>query len=204
MITLYTSSTGNGRRAAIALAECGLAHDIRRVDLAKGEQFTPSFVEINPASAIPVLVDTAGPGGKRLALSQSAAILLYCAEKSGKLLPADPAERWVVMQWCMQAVTDVQAASSSVFYSAQPAEKSAAVTAHFEQRLMKTLGAADQQLTGREYLAGDLSIADIALYPIVLGRRAMIEAAPGLSALKVWDKRMSARPAVIKAVADNG
>src|SRR6185437_6286529 len=103
MIDLYTAGTGNGFRAAIVLAESGLPHRIHKIDLGKGEQKTPEFLARNPAGAIPVLVDSEGPGGKALTLSQSGAIALYLAEKSGKFLPKDASRRALALQWFMQA-----------------------------------------------------------------------------------------------------
>lgn len=204
MIELYTASTGNGRRAAIALAECGLPHRVHRLDLAKGEQHAPAFLAINPAAAIPAIQDPSGPAGVPVCIAQSGAIVLYCAEKSGRLLPNDPSKRIVAMEWFMQAMSDVQPTSSAIFYSAQPEGKSAAVTAHFEQRLMAMFASVDKRLQGREYLADEFSIADVALYPVVLSRHAMIDAAPGLEPLKAWAMRVAARPDVAKAVAANG
>ena len=93
MIDLYAAGTSNGMRARIALEECGLPYKLNFVDLAKGEHKTPQFLAMNPNGQIPVIVDHEGPGGKPLTLSQSTAILLYCAEKSGKFLPKDPAAR---------------------------------------------------------------------------------------------------------------
>ena len=204
MIDLYTASTGNGRRAAIALAECGLAHRVHRLDLIKGDQSKPEFLAINPAAAIPAIFDPAGAGGKPVSVAQSGAILLYCAEKSGRLLPTDPGRRVVALQWFMQAMSDVQPTSSAMFYSTQPEAKSEAVTAHFTQRLMAMFATIDTRVVGRDYLADEFSVADVALYPVVLGRKAMLDAAPGLGALKAWAKRLSERPEVAKAVAANG
>jgi GSH-dependent disulfide-bond oxidoreductase len=204
MIDIYTSPTGNGRRATIALAECGLPYRVHHLDLTKGEQLTAEFLKINPAAAIPAIVDVDGPGGKPIMLAQSGAIMLYCAEKSGKFLPKDSAVRAVAMQWFMQAVTDMGPGSSMVFYSTQATEKSSAITSYFEQRLMKMFAVTDARLAGRDYLADEISIADLALYPVALARKGLIDADPGLAALKAWQKRMAARPAIIKALADNG
>ncbi len=205
MIDLYTASTGNGRRAIIALEECGMTYRVHKLDLAKGEAKTPEFLKINPAGAIPAIVDADGPGGKPLNLSQSAAIVLYCAEKSGKLIPKDPARRAEAYQWFMQAATDVAPTSSSIFYiSSHVPVKDPANTAYYEQKLIGMLGVVDKQLAGRDYIAGEISIADIALYPVVAGRKALVDAAPGLANVKAWATRMAARPAVAKAIAANG
>lgn len=205
MIDLYTASTGNGRRATVALEECGLAYKVHRVDLAKGEAKTPEFLKINPAGAIPAIVDPNGPGGKPVTLAQSGAIVLYAAEKSGKLIPKDPAKRALAYQWFMQATTDVAPTSSNIFYvSTHVPVKDAGNTAYFEQRLLTQLGVVDKQLEGQDYIAGECSIADIALYPVVAARKALIDAAPGLANVKAWAARMAARPAVAKAFANNG
>jgi glutathione S-transferase len=93
MIDLYAAGTSNGMRARIALEECGLAYTFHPIALDKGEHKTPQFLAMNPNGQIPVIVDRDGPGGKPLTLSQSTAILMYCAEKSGKFMPKDPAAR---------------------------------------------------------------------------------------------------------------
>src|SRR5439155_1638750 len=93
MIDLYAAGTSNGMRARIGLEECGLAYNLHPIDLAKGEQKSPSFLAMNPNGQIPVIVDSDGPGGKPVTISQSVAVLMYCAEKSGKFLPKDPATR---------------------------------------------------------------------------------------------------------------
>lgn len=205
MIDLYTASTGNGRRAIIALEECGLDYRVHRLDLAKGEAKTPEFLKINPAAAIPAIVDADGPGGKPINIAQSGAIVLYCAEKSGKLIPKDPAKRAEAYQWFMQAATDVAPTSSNIFYiSTHVPVKDPANTGYFEQKLLTMLGVVDKQLAGRDYIAGEISIADIALYPVVAGRKALIDAAPGLANVKAWAARMAARPGVAKAIAANG
>ncbi|MSP48479.1 MAG: glutathione S-transferase family protein [Alphaproteobacteria bacterium] len=205
MIDLYTASTGNGRRATIALEECGLSYKVHKLDLAQGDAKKPDFLKINPAAAVPAIVDPDGPGGKALMLAQSGAIVLYCAEKSGKLIPKDPAKRAEAYQWFMQATTDVAPTSSNIFYiSSHVPVKDPANTAYFEQKLLAQCAVVDKQLQGRDYIAGEMSIADVALYPIVAGRKALIDAAPGLANLKAWAARMAARPAVAKAIAANG
>src|SRR5512132_1514289 len=115
MIDLYAAATSNGTRARIALEECGLAYKLHPVDLAKGEQKSAAFLAMNPNGQIPVIVDHDGPGGKPVTLSQSTAILLYCAEKSGKFLPQDPAARPAVLQALMNASTDVTPIFGALF-----------------------------------------------------------------------------------------
>jgi GST-like protein len=107
MIDLYTAATMNGRRAALALAECGLEHRVHQLDLQKGDHRRPDFLEINPMGTIPAIVDHAGPGGKPVSIAQSGAIVLYCAEKSGRLIPHAPRRRIEAFEWFLQAVTDL-------------------------------------------------------------------------------------------------
>jgi GST-like protein len=194
MIELYTWGTGNGRRAAIALAESGLAHRVRKVDLGKGAQKDPEYLKINPAGQIPALVDPEGPGGAPIALAQSGAIVLYAAEKSGRMMPRDPARRLAALQWFMYACSDVAGTSSTIFHCENSApEKNAATIAFFKGRLATLFGFADARLAGREYLAEEFSVADVALYPVYAQRK---ELAAGLANLARWGERMAARPGV--------
>jgi GSH-dependent disulfide-bond oxidoreductase len=197
MIDLYTAGTGNGFRASVALAESGLPHRVHVIDLAKGEQKTPEFLKRNPAGAIPVLVDGEGPGGAELTLCQSGAIVLYLAEKCGKFLPTDPARRALVLQWFMQATTDVAPSSGMIFLSggALP-DKSPANTAFFENRLLGFLRACDRQLAGKDFLVGEISVADLALYPVVATRKALVDKAGDMPNLSRWAAAMAARPGV--------
>src|SRR5713101_4356523 len=101
MIELYTWSTPNGRKVSIMLEECGLPYRVHKIDIGKGDQFTPEYVAINPNSKIPAIVDPDGPGGKKLALFESGAILIYLAEKTGKFLSAVPQTRIETLEWLM-------------------------------------------------------------------------------------------------------
>src|SRR3982750_556145 len=105
MIDLYAAGTSNGMRARIALEECGLKYNWHPVDLMKGEQKTQQFMELNPNAAIPVIVDHEGPGGKKITMTQSSAIMMYAAEKSGKFIPKDPAKRAAMLEAYMAAST---------------------------------------------------------------------------------------------------
>ena len=201
MIDLYTAGTANGHRAAVALEASGLAYRAHKLNLQAGDQRKPEYLKINPGGTIPAIVDDEGPGGKPLALAQSGAILLYVAEKAGKFLPRDPARRAVAMQWFMHACTDVAVTSGAIFQLGMAApEKSPANVEFFEKRLMIFLRAADERLAGREYLADELSVADLALYPIVVTRKPVIEKHGGLPNLAAWAERMAAQPGVAKGM----
>ena len=201
MINLYTAGTANGHRAAIALEESGLAYRAHKLNLQAGDQRKPEYLKINPAGAIPAIVDEDGPGGKPLTLAQSGAIVLYVAEKSGKFIPKDPARRLTALQWLMQACSDVAGTSSTIFQLSMGApEKSSANVEFFEKRLVNALRVADHRLADREYLADEFSVADLALYPVVATRRPVIEKHGGLPNLAKWADRMAARPGVAKGM----
>jgi GSH-dependent disulfide-bond oxidoreductase len=201
MIDLYFAGTANGQRAAIALEETGLRYRLHKVDLAKGEQRTPAFRKLNPAGLIPVIVDPEGPGGKALTLSQSGAIILYCAEKSGKFLPRDAAVRALALQWLMQAASDIAGTSGTIFRLESSApEKSAANVEYFKKRLLDFFTVCDQALQEREYLAGEFTVADLMLYPNFAARKALLDQAGGLPSLQRWGAKMAARPGVARGM----
>jgi len=200
MIDLYTFNTSNGHRASIILEECGLPYRVHKVDLAKGEQRAPEFLNINPAGAIPAIVDHDVPGGP-FKLSQSGAIVLYAAEKTGRFLPTDPARRAQALQWLMLAVTDVARASTSIFLSsAVLPDKSPANVAYFEEQTLRYLRVAEARLAGRDFLADELSVADFALYPLYAVRKALVDKAGDLPQLTRWSAALAARPGVDKGM----
>ncbi len=198
MIDLYTWTTGNGLRAAVALAESGLEYRVHKVDLSKGEQKSPEYAKINPTGAIPAIVDSEGPEGKPVALAQSGAILLYIAEKSGKFIPKDPMRRAQAYQWFMQACSDVAGGSGTLFQSENTApDKSIANIDFFRKRLLASFVHVDRQLAGRDFIAGELSIADLALYPPYAQRKALL---PELKNLARWAEKLAERPAIKKGM----
>jgi GST-like protein len=197
MIDFYTADSSNGQRVAIMLEECGLPYKLVKLDLMGGEQRKPEFLKVNPAGAIPAIVDPDGPGGKPLSLAQSAAIVLYLAEKTQHFLPQDPARRAEALQWLMQATTDTAASSLGIFLlSTFAPEKSDANVAFFEERVLRYFRVADRRLADRPYLAQELSVADFALYPLAVVRRPLIERAGDLPHLTRWAADLAARPGV--------
>ena len=149
-----------------------------------------------------MIVDDDGPGGKPLTLAQSGAIILYCAEKSGKFLPKDPATR-ALWPWnrSSRTATDLAPVSGAIFQLEMVApEKNEAITKHFHKRLINFFTVCDTQLAGNQYLAGDLSVADLQLYPNYFARKALIDGAGGLSNLHRWAAAMAARPGVAKGM----
>ena len=201
MIDLYTGNSSNGQRAAIILEECGLAYRVHKYDLLKGEHQTPEFAAIAPGRAIPVIVDPDGPGGKPLTLAQSCAIILYVSEKTGKFMPKNFANRALAWQWLIHAATDVSSTSASIFYNmVLVPDKSEANGKFFVERALRYFGDSDRQLADRDYLAGDISVADFALYPVYAVRKKILDQAGSLPHLARWGERMAARPGVQKGM----
>ena len=196
MIDLYLSGTANGFRASVALEEAGMPYQLHKIDLAKGEHRKPEYLSINPAGLIPAIVDQDGPGGKPVTVTQSGAIILYAAEKSGRFLPKDPMRHARAWQWFMQGATDVAATSGALFRVENSVpEKNEANTEYFRQRLLGFFAVCDAHLASHEYFADEFSIAELMLYPNFALRKPMIEKAGGFSNLVRWGASVAARPA---------
>ncbi|MFO1303725.1 MAG: glutathione S-transferase N-terminal domain-containing protein [Burkholderiales bacterium] len=201
MIDLYSANSSNGQRVAITLEECGLPYRLHKLDLFAGDQRKPEYLAINPGAAIPAIVDQDGPGGTPFSLAQSGAIVVYLAEKSGRFLPRDPRARAEALQWVFQATTDVAAASGLVFIMSRfMPDKTDANMAFCEERTLRYLRVAESRLADREHLAGELSIADFSLYPLVALRRPMLESAGDMPHLLRWADAIGARPAVVRGM----
>ncbi len=202
MIDLYAAGTSNGMRARIALEECGLPYTLHPIALDKGEHKTAAFLAMNPNGQIPVIVDRVGPGGKPLTLSQSTAILIYCAEKSGKFMPQEPAARAAMLQALMGASTDVTPIFGAYFAVTRSKEPHAPSAQLFKDRLRAFFKVWDDLLGARKYCAGDeVTIADFSLYA---GYARIKGAAPdiveGLAKVARWAQAMGARPAIQRAL----
>jgi GST-like protein len=202
MIDLYAAGTSNGMRARIALEECGLAYKFHPVALEKGENKTPQFLALNPNAQIPVIVDHEGPGGKPVTVSQSSAILVYAAEKSGKFIPKDPAARAAFWQALMSASTDMTPTLGSIFqivHSKEPHGPSADI---FRGRWKQYLKVWDDRLARQKYAAGnELTIADFSLYAgYARAKSVMPELCEGFPNVERWAGEMAARPAIQRAL----
>jgi len=202
MIDLYAAGTSNGLRARMALEECGLAYKLNPIALDKGEHKTPQFLAMNPNAQIPVIVDHDGPGGKPLTLSQSNAILLYCAEKSGKFMPRDGAARAAMWQALMSASTDLTPTFGAIFAVVRSKEPHAPTAELFKARWKQYLKVWDDRLARQKYCAGaEMTIADISLYAIYARAKAgMAELCEGAPNVARWAGEMGARPAMQRAL----
>ena len=202
MITLYTWTTPNGRKASIMLEELGLPYRVVPVNIGKDEQFAPDFLKVSPNNKIPAIVDEDAPGGP-LAVFESAAILIYLAEKTGRLLPAAGAERYKTLEWLAWQVGGQGPMLGQLgFYAVRSAEKAPLPIRRFTEEADRLLGVMERRLQEVPYLGGNAySIADIACYAWTLAATTMLSGAlaPTLSrvpAIKRWLAEVGARPAV--------
>ena len=202
MIDLYAAGTSNGIRARIGLEECGLAYTFHPIDLAKGEQKSPSYLAMNPNGQIPVIVDSDGPGGKPVTVSQSVAVLVYCAEKSGKFLPKDPAARPAFWQSLMSAASDMSGMVTAIFTLSRAKDQHGPAIDTFKSMWKNYMKVWDERLGRQRYAAGtEVTIADFALYGVVARVKASQPAlVEGYTHLARWTDEMAARPAIQRAV----
>ena len=201
MIDLYAAGTSNGMRARIALEECGLKYNWHPIDLAKGEHKTPQFLALNPNGQIPVIVDDQGPGGEKLTLTQSSAILIYCAEKAGKFIPSDPAKRAATFEAYMSASTDITPTFGTVNACLRAKESHAPTAEMFKRQLRGYFKVWDERLAKRKYAAGEeVTIADFSLYAGYWRTKgALPDCVAGLPNLERWAAEIGARPAIQRA-----
>lgn len=170
-LQLYSLPTPNGVKVSIALEELGLPYEAHRVSFDTQDQLSPEFLSLNPNNKIPAILDPDGPGGQPLALWESGAILLYLADKTGRLLPAQAAARWHALQWLMWQMGGLGPMFGQLgffhkfagkdFEDKRPRDRYVAES-------VRLLGVLERQLQGRDWVLGsDYSIADIAIFPWV-------------------------------------
>jgi GST-like protein len=205
LIQLYAFPTPNGVKASIALEELGLAYEPHRVTLADADVKSPEFLSLNPNNKIPAIIDPNGPDGQPIGLFESGAILIYLAEKAGKLLGSTAAERYKIIQWVMFQMGGVGPMFGQLGFFVKFA--GAAVTDpiprdRYIAEARRLLTVVDGQLEGKDWIAGEFSIADIALAPWLNSLEFY-----GAKPLVGWDDlknvpgyvaRFYARPAVIR------
>ncbi|MBK7535877.1 MAG: glutathione S-transferase N-terminal domain-containing protein [Myxococcales bacterium] len=168
-LQLYSLPTPNGVKVSIALEETGLAYEPHLVSFDRNDQTSPEFLSLNPNNKIPAILDPDGPGGAPLALFESGAILLYLAEKSGQLLPADPAARWHTTQWLMFQMGGLGPMFGQVGFFVKFAGKDyedKRPRDRYVAEAKRLLGVLDRHLADRAWMMGDAyTIADIAIWP---------------------------------------
>ena len=199
MIELYTSATPNGQKIHIMLEETGLPYRLHWVDLRKGEQFDPEFLKISPNNKIPVILDRDGPGGEPFSVFESGAILIYLAEKTGKFLPAEPRARTRVLEWLMFQVGGVgPMLGQAHHFRAYAREKIPYAIERYTNEGARIYRVLDKRLSEQEYLAGDYSIADMAVFPWIRLHERQGQDMADYPHLSRWFDAIEARPAVAK------
>ena len=193
MIDLYTWTTPNGRKASIMLEEVGLPYTTHAVDISKDEQFKPEFLKISPNNRIPAIVDR----DNNYHLMESGAILMYLAEKTGKLMPKDLAKRYRVNEWLMWQMGGIGPMLGQVHHFVKYNKGKAP---YAEERYLKEAhrlyGVLDRRLAGREYVADEYSIADIAIWPWISRFEWQTIDLNQYANVKRWYVEIAKRPAV--------
>ncbi len=203
MITLYSWATGNGRRASIMLEECGLPYELRPMELSTKVQKSDWYLKINPDGRVPALTDDDAGDGQPVTISESGAILIYLAEKSGKFLPRGGAARAEVLKWLFIQTSNLSPMAMQVHWFGRAQEESPDKLPHAEtyfgiygDEVRRLYGLMDRRLADVEYLAGDYSIADMAAYPWVFRHPQQGISLDGWPHLARWFAAVGARPAV--------
>jgi GST-like protein len=203
MIDLYYWPTPNGHKVSIFLEETATPYRVVPVNIRKGEQFAPAFLTISPNNRMPAIVDSDGPDGKPIALFESGAILLYLAEKTGKLMPSEMRARYGVIQWLMFQMAGVgpMLGQAGHFRNAAP-EKIPYAIDRYTKETHRLCDVMNKRLGESAFLGGDYSIADIATYPwVVAALRREPEQLASRPNLKRWIDTIGERPAVKKGMA---
>ena len=199
MVELLSWPTPNGQKVHIALEELGLPYTVTPINIGEGEQFRPEFLAINPNHRIPAIVDADGPGGQKLTLFESGAILIYLAEKTGKLIPADAHGRYICLQWLMFQMSGIGPMFGQYNHFANYApEKLPYAIERYGNEARRLVRVLQRRLAEAPYLAGnDYSIADIATFPWV--RYAVTAGGvemDDVQNVKSWIATIEARPGV--------
>ena len=199
MLTIFNFPSPNGLKISIMALECGVTHEVRPIDILKGEQFDPEFLKISPNNKIPAMIDEDAAGGP-LALFESGAILEYLAEKSGRFLPT--AQRWEIKAWLYWQMSALgpMAGQAHHFRKFAPEKLDYAVKRYTDE-LNRLYGVLDRRLAGRDYVCDVLSIADFACWPWVRHHDWQGQSLGDFPNVARWFDRIGEREAVKRAIA---
>ena len=201
-IELYYWPTPNGWKITIMLEECRLPYTVRYVDIGKGEQFEPAFLEIGPNNRMPVIVDPDGPGGRPISVFESGAILQYLGNKTGRFYPKRVRERVEVEQWLFWQMGGLGPMCGQAHHFRQYArERIPYAVERYTNEVHRLYRVMDRRLADREFLAGKYSIADMACVGWIKPYEAQGQDLAEFPALKRWFETVMARPAVVRALA---
>ena len=204
MIDLYYAPTPNGWKISIMLEEAELEYNVIPVNLGAGDQFKPEFLEISPNNRMPVIVDSDGPGGERISVFESGAILMYLGEKSGKFFPQSDKERIRVLEWLFWQIGGLGPMAGQVSHFVNYAPNFPGDHSYSEKRYKneydRLLGVMDMVLEERDYLAGDYSIADMASFPWITAYKRYEVNLDTFKNVRRWFDEIKSRPAVRKGM----
>jgi GSH-dependent disulfide-bond oxidoreductase len=202
MIDVCYWPTPNGHKVTIFLEETGLEYKVVPINIRKGDQFKPEFLKFSPNNRMPAIIDSDGPGGKPISIFESGAILIYLAEKSGKLMPTDARGRYNVLEWLMFQMASVgpMFGQRGHFLRAAP-EKIPYAIDRYTNESRRICDVMDRRLAEVPYLAQEYSIADIACFPWVVGIRREPDELAKRPNLKRWLDAIGERPAVKRGLA---
>ena len=197
MIDLYTWPTPNGHKIHIMLEETGLLYKVIAVNIGAGEQFEADFLKISPNNKMPALVDPDGPDGQPISLFESGAMLIYLAEKTGQFLPSDARGRYEVLCWLMFQMGGVgPMLGQAHHFRAYAPEPIPYAVDRYTNEAGRLYGVIDTRLEGRDFLAGDYSIADMATMPWLRSYERQGQDLADFPNLKRWFEAINDRPAV--------
>ncbi|HAE51483.1 MAG: glutathione S-transferase [Tistrella sp.] len=201
-IDLFYWPTPNGWKISIALEELGLPYTVRPVNIGVGDQFQPDFLKFSPNNKMPAIIDPEGPEGRPISIFESGAILIYLAEKTGRLMPADPRGRYAVLEWLMFQMGGVGPMLGQAHHFRQYApEKIQYAIDRYTNEAGRLYNVLDKRLSETEWVAGDeYSIADIAIFPWIVPHERQGQSFDERPHLKRWYETMKARPAVSKGL----
>ncbi len=200
-VQLYTWSTPNGRKISIMLEEIGLPYTVHPIDIRQGDQFDPAFLKISPNGKIPAIVDPEGPDGAPIALFESGAILIYLADKVGRLMPATQRGRLVALQWVMFQMGNFGPMLGQAHHFRRFApEKIPYAIERFTAETRRLYGVLDRRLAEVEYLAGDYSVADVATFPWASRHEWQGVDLSDFPNARRWFDAIAARPAVLRGM----
>jgi GST-like protein len=202
MIDVYFWPTPNGHKVTIALEELRLPYNVIPINIGKGDQFKSEFLKISPNNKMPAIVDPDGAGGKPIAIFESAAILIYLAEKTGRLMPGDARGRYKVLEWLMFQMASVgpMLGQAHHFRRYAPEQIQYAID-RYTNEAKRIYGVINKRVGDVPYLAGEYSIADIATYPWLKLHKLQGQNLEDFPNLKRWYGAIEARPAVQKGMA---
>jgi GST-like protein len=206
MIDLYYWPTPNGHKITIFLEEAGLDYKIHPVDISAGDQFNPEFLAFSPNNRMPAIIDhDPKDGGGPITVFESGAILVYLAEKTGLFLPGDLRRKKTVMEWLMWQMGGLgpMAGQNHHFVQYAPEQLPYAINRYVNET-NRLYGVLDTRLNGRAWVAGDYSIADIAIYPWIVPHDRQQQSLSDFPNLEQWFCMMQARPAVVAAYEKGG